>query len=306
MIEERQMTPDQEASLHEQVVAALNQPEAEDEMNRRHPPGRRLIDAGSVVVDENGTPIATQVCWLRCVCRALGLNPLEMIRILGLENNTQPLSPAQQQRVCDYLGVNVCEYDAGNENRRKTIRCNSSSDTVVHIWLKIGHYYLLVPEDHDTADQSEMDSRVDAQVQPDMAEAHRLSEAEAEADAEDLSDVAEAQRLSELDAQVQAAQVEDAENWWAEFQAAPVEDAENRAEFQASQVQADLEQQQQDDHEDDYEFAVRLQADILEAQRRAEAEAEVAAQILADNETARVQQLHEDYKFARMLSPRAC
>ena len=344
---EPQRTPEQQAELEEQLVAALNR--NQKEMDQRHPSGYRLTDTGSVVFDENGNRIATQVCFLRCLCRALGRKPLLVIRILGLENNTQPLSPAQQQRVCDYLRVNVCEYDAGNENRRKTIRCNSPSDKVVHIWLQIGHYYLL---------ESEMDSRVDAQVQADMAEAQRLSEAEAEADAEDLSDVAEAHRLSELDAEFQAdvveaqrlseldaqvqADVAEAQQLDAEFQAAQVEDVENWDEFQASQVEADLGQQQQDDYEcavrlqaniieaqcqsevraaqveadrraavgqqqqEDHAYAVQLQANIIDAQRRAEAEAEVAAQILADNETARVQQLHEDYKFARMLSPRAC
>ena len=319
MNEEPQRTPEQQAEFEEQIMAASSGLRFENEMKQCPPFGSKPVDTGSIVVDENGIPIATQVCFLRCVCTALGLDPLVMTRRLGLVNNKQPLSPAKHQNVCDNLGINVCEWDAGNENHLKMILCNRCPSVrglrFIHIWLKHGHYFLLVPDDHDTADQSEMDFRVYAQVQADMAEAHRLSE---------------------LDAQVQAAQVEDAENWWAEFQEAQVEayleqqqqddhefavqlqaniiEAQCQSEVRAAQVEADrraaVEQQQQDDHENenDYEFAIQLQANILEAQRRAEAEAEaeVAAQILADNETAREQQIHEDYEFARMLSPRAC
>ena len=305
MSEERQMNADQRVSFDAQLEAALE--ESDEEAKRGPPSGYEVYDANSVVLDA-GVIIAIQMCFLLCVCMALDVDPLVVTRILGLENNMQPLSPAQQQRVCDLLGVDVCEHDAGNENRRKMIRSNRPTGKVVHLWLKLGHYVLLVPEDPDI--QPHDHSEVEAQVQA-------PAQVEADLEQQDEDEPDDYEYAFQL-------QVEEAESW-TEFQAAQVEayleqqqqedilEAQRQSEVRAAQVEADrraaaVSQQQQEDHE----FAVRLQADILEAQRQSEVRAAQveadrrAAQILADNETARVQQLHEDYKFARMLSPRAC
>ena len=51
-----------------------------------------------------------------------------MVHALRLENNTQPLSPSNSRECAIHLGVDVWEYDAGNENHRKMTCCKQRRD----------------------------------------------------------------------------------------------------------------------------------------------------------------------------------